>query len=746
MAKKLSLVNGLHNIYTVNSSNNQYDISTFTGGTGDVDKNSVMFVIADSTDARRYILDHRIKYGERFIVTQNNVFSMCGESAEGNSWRPIYIKNSSGETSIAASNDGNKLMFTDSDYIKAKYKLGTDNVAVYFDVDVTTLAKYMKVAVYDANLSFETGKEKIYTGNPTGETNDAEIAQNTITVEGSFTANASKDSTVKINYKGNADRVDWYVTNDQRNEKDPNESSGKKYVYAEPLQDFFNPSGFPSYNSIKEDKRKYISEDSIVFITCGEKTVDNSSTTLEDKEVFKNPEYRKGSRWIWTHSKMFSCNTWGPIFVKKSDNQLYEITPSQNSSVGGKLVIKGSGGITLDNDVDTSSGTYTLTIDGSNLVGTGSGSGGPVTTDKVFVKEAITIQNTKLADLVIADGSFADTKNVIPANMTLQEVLYRLFHGEKREEWGTQTRTIDWRITNKSIALSATQGGKTIANNADVEVGTKLIISGIGSKSATQSVKITGYVADGGYKEGETGSIVKATTYTKSFIPTVTNDLTSTISGFTKGSAANEYIVTGSTSGTNSITFTNKVDAKSADFAAYKVYPVSNMGNVGTNGIEISKSLFADKTDTQTSTFTVNVLFPHFIALSDTITEFESTSLTDEQKAAGITGAKHVEKMLTKTVSGTEEKTKSWYDDYGEEGLCKQIIIAIPKSLLKLASNQYFRVLDANGDDWYTTEATMSKSVVSTIIMNDVEYIVWDLRGTKPKSDFSVDKFTIKYN
>lgn len=741
MAKKLSLVNGFHNIYTVNSANNQYDISTFTGGTGLVDKNSVMFVIADDVDDRRYILDHLIKYGERFIVTQNNVFAMCGDSTEGNSWRPIYVN----DTSIAALNDGNYLKFTDGEYIKPQYSLGSDSVSVYFDIDITALQKYMKVAVYDASLTFEAEKQKIYTGNPTGETNEAEIAQNTVAVEGSFTANASENKTVKIKYTGNADRVDWYVTNDQRNEKDPNGATGKKYVYAEPLQDFFEPSGFPSYNSIKADKRKYISEDSIVFITCGEKTVDNSSTTLEDKEVFKNPEYRKGSRWIWTHSKMFSCNTWGPIFVKKTDG-LYEITPSQNASIGGKLVIKGTGGITLDNDVDTSSGTYTLTIDGSNLVGSSSGSGGPVTTDKVFVKTDIKIENTSLADLVIKDGSFADTKNIIPAGMTLQEILERLFHGDKKEEWGNPVKTIDWRITNKSIAISATNNGKAVANNANVEVGTKLIISGVGSKTATQSVKITGFATDGGYREGETGSIIKATTYTKSFTPTVTNTLTNSISGFTKGSAANEYIVTGSSTGKNTITFTNKVEAKSADFATYKVYPVSNMNNVSTNGIEVNKTNFADKTETQTTAFTVNVLFPHFIAYSSTVTDFSSTSLTDEQKAAAITGAKHTTKMLTATISGTQEKTVSWYDDLGENDKCKQLIIAAPKSLLKETNKQYFKVLDAYQDDWYTTDTKLSKSYVNTIKMHGIDYIVWDLRGIATASDFGADKYTIQYN
>lgn len=741
MAKKLSLVNGFHNIYTVNSANNQYDIGTFTGGAGLVDKNSVMFVIADDVDDRRYILDHLIKYGERFIVTQNNVFAMCGDSTEVNSWRPIYVNG----TSVAALNDGNYLKFTNGDYIKPQYRLESDSVSVYFDIDIAALQKYMNVAVYDASLTFEAEKQKIYTGNPTGETNDAEISQNTVAVEGSFTANASENKTVKIKYTGNADRVDWYVTNDQRNEKNPNDSTGKKYVYAEPLQDFFEPSGFPSYNSIKADKRKYISEDSVVFITCGEKTVNNSSTTLEDKEVFKNPEYRKGSRWIWTHSKMFSCNTWGPIFVKKTDG-LYEITPSQNASVGGKLVIKGTGGITLDNDVDTSSGTYTLTIDGSNLVGTGSGSGGPVTADKVFVKTDIKIENTSFADLVIKDGSFADTKNIIPAGMTLQEILERLFHGDKKEEWGNPVKTIDWRITNKSIAISATDNGKTVANNTDVEVGTKLIIYGAGSKTAVQLVKITGFATDGGYREGEAGNIIKATTYTKSFTPTVTNTLTNSISGFTKGSAANEYIVTGSSTGKNTITFTNKVEAKSEDFATYKVYPVSNMNNASTNGIEVNKTQFADKTETQTGTFTVNVLFPHFIALSDVVTEFDSASLTDEQKASAITSAKRVEKMLTKTVSETEEKTKSWFDDYREEGKCKQIIVAVPKSLLKLTNDQYFKVVDASGDDWYTTNTVMSKSFVNTIMMNGVKYIVWDLRGIAPASDFAVDKFTIKYN
>ena len=101
--------------------------------------------------------------------------------------------------------------------------------------------------------------------------------------------------------------------------KHTNSATGKKYVYAEPLQNFFEPTDFPSPDSIKDNKKKYIAEDSIVFITCGETTVEGSTNVLKDSDVFKNPEYRKGSRWIWTHGKMFSCNTWGPIFVKKSD-------------------------------------------------------------------------------------------------------------------------------------------------------------------------------------------------------------------------------------------------------------------------------------------------------------------------------------------------------------------------------------------------------------------------------------------
>jgi hypothetical protein len=104
MAKKFALVTGLYNIFnTRNSIVNNVEVQSYNINSiipnGLVDKNTIGFYYANGEDIGRYIGEHKITDKDRFIITQNDVFSLFGspeiepvtpEIVE-NTWRPILI-------------------------------------------------------------------------------------------------------------------------------------------------------------------------------------------------------------------------------------------------------------------------------------------------------------------------------------------------------------------------------------------------------------------------------------------------------------------------------------------------------------------------------------------------------------------------------------------------------------------------------------------------------------------------------
>lgn len=748
MAKKFSLITGLHNVYDLGF-NEAYDVNSVIYQYADtISTNTIVFAIADSEDDSKYIGSHKISEGEKYIITQNEVFAMTGNSSNDsmqNTWRPVIVN---GETMLY-NNEFTPLRVEDGNFVNANVVYTLNTLALRFDIDIDALKNAIQSFPYDGKLTFSKGANSVYTNNPNNEDNTADISNNTINLTGSFSANAKDDTTVTIAYTGNADRVDWYVAKDTRNEDYPNNATGKKYVYAEPLQDFFEPSGFPGVDSIKVNKKAYIAEDSIVFITCGEKPIEGSSTVLKDSDVFKNPEYRKGSRWVWTHGKMFSCNTWGPIFVSNSgDSNLYEVTPTNTSDRGGKLVFEGTGGITLDNSVDTQTGLYKITIDGTNLMGQGGSGASSLTTKQIFVAEDINIANTGLAKLVIADGTFEGNK--VPKGMSLHEVLTRLLYMEQKEDFGTQKKTTSMTITNKAITFTIKNAstGAAIKSGDYVPVGTKLSIAISYGKTGTQTATITGFV--GGYQEG-TNAPSTNKTYSKTFTPVLTNEPIELIptGQLVKGTDGN-YTLTGGMSGNNAITkcqinCENKVTIDSATFNDILVYPISNLGNKGTTPIIISKNDYAKKTEETGASFIINYMYPRYIGYykeTDTMA-FESNVIDNNTKAEFIEeNAKQFapvyERVLpASTIIDTPNNV------LGEE--CRQIYTAIPKYMLKKITEPYFEIKDALGDSWYDPNAATTVGGISEITMNGIPYIVWNVRGKTAKNMFADDKFTITY-
>lgn len=426
MAKKFALVTGLYNIFnTRNIVVNNVEVQSYNINSiipnGLVDKNTIGFYHASNEDIGRYIGEHKITDKDRFIITQNDVFSLFGspeiepvtpEIIE-NTWRPILIN---GDYVTGTSyEDGNGNYVTPEEpfsinyingnltTIESSYDAVGKFLSIKYNIDEEELINFIKEnigeltpEVGNGKLSFEFDKSTVHTENdievdnpnyneedptssPTITIHDVDIDQNTLLIEGDFTANSVDDSVVKIKYKGTADRVDWFVENDSRDDKDTNNSTAKKFLYIECLQEYFKPSADYPFLEVKDTN--LISQDSIVFITCGSIITEtiNGPQISYDADVFDNPEYVDGARFIWTQNMMFSANTWMPIFTRENEtSELFGISPVMGKNPNGsKLIIQGGGGIKVITQPNDTNGRHerVITIDGSGISrGSGEGS------------------------------------------------------------------------------------------------------------------------------------------------------------------------------------------------------------------------------------------------------------------------------------------------------------------------------------------------------------------------------------
>lgn len=561
-AKKFAAVVGLHNIYevgtrTIDEERVSYYIIENPQAEDLINHNTICFLTADKQDAGIYITDHIIKENDKFIIVQNDVFSLYGsteksgdEPTDPDKWRPIYVNGQSvldidyggwdellnrdeytydyGEYTItvfrARDEETQEYIYTkivdDKDpnsesgvveesneeefgnvrsdvlnayemvyvqepfsinykggnytYVSSEYDLSLKQLSVKYNFSIDDAIPYIQerslkyfqensleyfqenlnftpdqpeLPIFDGLLTIETPNEEVHTDNPiprddeeTEEvesviTGTASIKPNTIDVEGSFSANSADDKVITIHYKGNADRVDWYAEGDTRNESDPNESTAKKFVYIECMQEYFNSRQDYPYIELNDKGKQIISEDSIVFITCGtlKKETAQEIRYITDAEAFGNPEYMPGARFIWTHNKMFSANTWMPIFTRETEqHKLNGITPIIGSTpYGGRLIFQGAGGIKVDNTIndDNTTGTHDriITIDGSGIQG-GTGEGGTIYDTDVFIKSDILLGGTLLGDNALSENLFGGNK--VPAGMNLHDVLMRLLYKE----------------------------------------------------------------------------------------------------------------------------------------------------------------------------------------------------------------------------------------------------------------------------------------------------------------------------
>lgn len=417
MAKKFAAINGFHHVYNTiwESSIEKYDVSNITTDYKDnINKNTLCFVVADSEDVNKYVGDFKIKENDKFIITQENVFAYT-EKPSAETWRAVLIN---GETKLK-NTSSKAINFTSSDNQDAYFNVDCDDkddyLSVYFNLNTSKFENYIKSFVKDAKLYFQINNTAIQTTDGEKETNQNTIAINNY-IAGNFecfSSNQAEDNTLGITYTGNADKTDWFVENNTNIE---NNSSAKKFVYIDSFSNYFNKSGFPEYSSLNDEGKKIISENSIVFVTCGD----------DDYNKFAKSEFQEGARFIWTNGKIFSANTWGPIDVDgyladSSSKTTFSINPvigyNNSNYNSGKITLTSDGGIKLNVTYAPNSSDATICIDGRDVKGS---SGSSETTISDGVATYVNAENNKTTINVNREPSNTIVENPgsdIPADL-----------------------------------------------------------------------------------------------------------------------------------------------------------------------------------------------------------------------------------------------------------------------------------------------------------------------------------------
>lgn len=240
------------------------------------------------------------------------------------------------------------------------------------------------------------------------------------------------------------------------------------------------------------------------------------------------------------------------------------------------------------------SGSSLKISDVANILASGNGVNVRKEGDKIYFDAVVN------SDILIAGGPLASDDVIavfqdgkIPANMTIQEVLEKLF---LKERWGTPT-TPTYRFTSSVEAPTL-----TVSKSGKVQIGTTVTCSATKNTNqvSTQSVSVSGYTY--GYSLDGTTKTSTNTTYTQTKTPTLSgvDNMEATFTGLynqegqvissNEGGETTAYVGLGK--GTYTVEYTGQT-VTVATFDGQLVYNVSNIGNVrDTDVVEVSQNEF----------------------------------------------------------------------------------------------------------------------------------------------------------
>ena len=340
---------------------------------------------------------------------------------------------------------------------------------------------------------------------------------------------------------------------------------------------------------------------------------------------------------------------------------------------------------------------------------------GTTEADKLRVVEDITVAGGAIE----AAGVF--TNNVIPAGMSVEEILRKLLCVEK---WPTTTST--------KGTCSASVGNPTISaditKNSVVEYGSTITFNAITAKTASLSKTdstVTGFTH--GYGVAATGDAFTSTSVSAAWASDSvgSSTLTATVSGFSSlatatGSTLPKQSVTADAVGTNTLTVkttTGKCSASLPSVPAY--YIVSNMGNRDEEhkSEAIDAGSFEVASVTNSVSFSVTAVYPVFNNVN-----------ADSLQAA-------VDKKMSLANTSVFEVAYPT-----EVGVAHYASFAYPAN--RTLTVKILNTLSGNFEDYAGTATDVAETNKRSINGKDVQYNVWTRTGEN-KSGANTYQFTL---
>lgn len=439
----------------------------------------------------------------------------------------------------------------------------------------------------------------------------------------------------------------------------------------------------------------------------------------------------------------------------ETENTLVEFSANQESDTSIKFLAGDN--ITLEGT------TGQLKITGPNVPS-------QYTTKDIIIAEDIEVGGTKIGDIIAGEDIFKTeyNKDIIPAGMTLHDVLVKILSGP--EEWGAQT--VNPQIVlgkNTAIVLTA----KDYYTNEEIDLNKTLIELTEGTtllityttldpnvyQNITVSPFIGGYALDNTTETDDTEApkyieYVGDTEYQRTFDEAKSSfgSYITDYSGFTKENIKDieqNQIVLTVNKGLNE--FSLKQDwsiQPDTYFTQYNVYPLSNKGTIGIDRpIIINSERFRDLTTRGVLSKILQIngitreLLPYYIGIVDNWDKrfdfSEGQQINSETLVSNSENGIRIEKQNTEVPSVITPTTQP--DDL-------QLFIAVPANQFK-TSDWLISVIDPETDSNFTNIDNLDfKSEKLSLSIDGKPYYLWCIKGKYDDCTFDSTKFEIKLN
>lgn len=441
----------------------------------------------------------------------------------------------------------------------------------------------------------------------------------------------------------------------------------------------------------------------------------------------------------------------------KTENTLVEFSANQESDTSIKFLAGDN--ITLEGTAGQ------LKITGPNVPA-------QYTTKDIIIAEDIEVGGTKIGDIIAGEDIFKteDNKDIIPAGMTLHDVLVKILSGLTPEEWGTQT--VNPQIVlgkNTAIVLTA----KDYYTNEEIDLNKTLIELTEGTtllityttldpnvyQNITVSPFIGGYALDNTAETDDTGTpkyieYVGDTEYQRIFDEAKSSfgSYITDYSGFTKENIKDieqNQIVLTVNKGLNE--FSLKQDwsiQPDTYFTQYNVYPMSNRGTIGIDRpIIINSERFRDLTTRGVLSKILQIngitreLLPYYIGIVnnfENIFDFsEGQQINSETLVSNTENGIRIEKQNTEVPSVITPTTQP--DDL-------QLFIAVPANQFKTSDWLVSVVNTITSENITNIDSIYLIAKKLSVTIDGNSYYIWELSGTDAYSTFGSDMYKITLN